>query len=50
MDGQVGGDVTVPLALANTGSGLLGEARRRVVLEMLAELTNGLIDPGYVQD
>ena len=36
--------------LGNTGAGLLGEARQRVVNEMLVELSNGLIDPGLVPD
>jgi hypothetical protein len=48
--GRGGGDTIVPLELSNTEAGLLGEPRQRVVLEMLADLTSGLIDPGSVPD
>jgi hypothetical protein len=50
MAGRGGLDVIVPLALSNTGAGLFGEARQRVVTEMLTELMNGLIDPGLIPD
>lgn len=50
LAGRVGKDVVVPLALSNTGAGLLGEPRRRVVTEMLTELLSGLIDPGLIPD
>lgn len=42
--------INVPLELADTGAGLLDEARQRVVREMLVELSNGLIFPGLVPE
>lgn len=50
VGGRGGITINVPLDLADTGSGLLGESRRRVVQEMLEELTNGVIFPGLVPD
>lgn len=50
MEGGGGVDVEIPLELADTEAGLLGESRQRVILEMLDELTSGLIDPGLVPE
>jgi hypothetical protein len=50
LKGHGGLDIEVPLQLADTGAGLLGEARQRVVMEMLVDFSKGLIDPGLVPD
>jgi hypothetical protein len=50
LDGKGGADIIIPLDLADTGAGLLGEARQRVVWEMLIDLSRGLIDPGVIPD
>ena len=48
VSGSGGLEIEIPLELAETGAGLLGESRQRVVNEMLAELSSGLIDPGLI--
>lgn len=50
VSGNGGFEIEIPLELAETGAGLLDEARQRVVNEMLDELSNGLIDPGLVPE
>jgi hypothetical protein len=50
LDGHGGIDIEIPLELTDTGAGLLGEARQRVINEMLVELSSGLIDPGLILD
>ena len=50
ISGKGGIEIEIPLVLGETGAGLLDEARQRVVNEMLAELSNGLIDPGLVPE
>jgi hypothetical protein len=50
ISGSGGVEIEIPLELAETGAGLLGEARQRVVNEMLVELSNGLIDPRLIPE
>lgn len=50
ISGSGGIEIEMPLVLAETGAGLLGEARQRVVKEMLVELSSGLIDPRLIPE